>query len=133
MWSLGACLKKMCRASDGSYRIDHPLLKDIIEGLDQVEWKNRFDANQLSQELESFSSSIDVSQMENDYLIILRKKTYDDNQPLLDLYKKSNMPKERLEIASYFMNKFIHRSQGRVDDNNWEEYDNLLYKQGTKY
>ena len=138
MWALGVCLEQMLGFSDvRSPKIEHPLLLKILDGLKKFEWRNRYDAESLSKDLIDFEwnlspNLLDLADIENEFLQILKKKTFDENKKLLDLYAKANMPTERLEIASHFMTLFEKRYKGIVNAQNWTEYDDLLREKGKR-
>jgi serine/threonine protein kinase len=135
MWALGVCLEMMCCGSDPDIKIDHPLFQRIRKGLKEIDWKNRFDATMLCDELQELENTLikddlDMGKIENEFLVILKKRTWDQKPELIQSYFNANMPQERLQIALYQMEAVERKHKGIVTELNWVEHDVVLMQLG---
>ena len=119
MYSLGVCLKKML--SIGKDIPDMiPLLKKILEGLIQIDWRERMDAKQISNLLRE--NNIKPTQAaflsESRFLQVLdqeRKK----KQGFQELYKRFGdafLQKEMLDVA---LQEFEEEKAKKTDNQKW--------------
>ena len=128
-------LDKMCCVDETNPKINDPLLEKIRLGLKNPDWRKRFDAKNLYEELSSQSDAddYDFDILEAKYLDTLKKNMWARYPELFDLYSKANMTQEVLEMALAERDAFEEKYNGKISEENFNSYDVLLGHLGKSY
>ena len=132
MWSLGVCLEIMCDLGYSELKTKNPIFNQIVTGLKEVEWIERYDAKKLCEALND-QENTDITVIEKRFFEILKVKNYEKNKELMELYGNANMPSEKLKIVMHYWNRFEKENEGEIYEENWEEFDDLLWKLGKYF
>ena len=132
MWSLGVCLEIMCDLGSSRLKTKNPIFNQIVTGLKEVEWIERYDAKKLCEALND-QENTDITVIEKRFFEILKVKNYEKNKELMELYGNANMPSERLKIVMHYWNRFEKENEGEIYEENWEEFEDLLGKLGKYF
>ena len=101
-----------------------------MTGLKKVEWNERYDAKELCEAMKQLEQK-DIYAIEKQYFEILKIKNFEKNKEKHDLFGgDTNMPSERLEFVKFKMEDFEKENKGEIMEENWEEFDNLLWNLG---